>query len=682
MPTKYMSQFYTSDGKNDYLVAEEEQFMYFEMLNEHEMKFIRSEYPDRAVSVAMTTRPVPKNYNLLIAIDPDSEGQLTGIDFLELLEDVRLDEMDMAQNLDDNVPLIPVLQRSDLPVSVSLSLGVENFDLNIKEYMDLLEIEDDEQFFSPEYEKVQETFSQLNKEKVLSKNTYDIDLSPFIRPFDGMALQLNENFEVEENSRAFINYDTSLYYTASRIHYENIESIPTARIIQDGEPPLYKHMEEKGVSMEEAMETLVDIPFAIYQIGTFSPLEVDGTQLAASPLGIYGNMEATAEDGTVLTPTTSPRSFIPSPASGVTTLEHASLFKGDAPIDAIRVKLSGITLYDDEAIEKIEAVATQLLKEGYEVDIVAGSSFKKMTLDVEGIGIVYEPWTTLGVAQQLTSTWNGLNVLTTSLLLFFGMSWLVIRLTFERHLLQEENNVLSMIGWSEKTIFGRNCLEQYIIVSVAFVLSFVVLLFLQADRSMYVLLCGLWIVSLILSTVLLLRKRRSTHRVEQYKWLASIMHYKRSIIPMVLNVCLSMMIIGIQLASVIQSFAESSETTLGEYVGEQAHVFQVAVCIVVLFMSSLSVTEGFRAMLAYRQQEFDMYHKVGWTRRKIMQFMFTESFTWFIGASLIALIGSGLVLYAFGISFMWMSVGIGIAFLLMAIVLSVDLYVRKYRLRL
>src|SRR5699024_12150311 len=99
------------------------------------------------------------------------------------------------------------------------------------------------------------------------------------------------------------------------------------------------------------------------------------------------------------------------------------------------------------------------------------------------------------------------------------------------------------------------------------------------------------------------------------------MYYKRFILPMMLNVFLSTVIIGIQLASVTQAFAQSKETTLGEYVGDQAYVFQLIVCILVLFMSRLVVMEGFRAMIVYRQQEFDMYHKIGWTRNRIILFI-------------------------------------------------------------
>ncbi|MEM5595015.1 hypothetical protein AAHH67_30900 [Niallia circulans] len=173
------------------------------------------------------------------------------------------------------------------------------------------------------------------------------------------------------------------------------------------------------------------MPFIIEQVGEFSPNK-DTNQLASSPLGIYSTTESKSLDGKVVQSTIFPGSFIPTPASGITTLEAAEMVKGQKPIDAIRIKVAGINKYNVDAQEKIEQVAIDLLKSGYEVDIVAGSSFKQMRLDVEGLGQILEPWTTLGVAQELSENWNHMSVISFILFSLFGFLWLYSRVTFEK----------------------------------------------------------------------------------------------------------------------------------------------------------------------------------------------------------------------------------------------------------
>src|SRR5690625_7143372 len=99
----------------------------------------------------------------------------------------------------------------------------------------------------------------------------------------------------------------------------------------------------------------------VWQMGTFKAKEKE-SELTSSPLGIYSTEDVKTTDGVKITPTTVPGSFIAPPAAGVTTLESASLIKGDEPIDAIRIKLNNITSYNKEEQKKIEHVATEMIE--------------------------------------------------------------------------------------------------------------------------------------------------------------------------------------------------------------------------------------------------------------------------------------------------------------------------------
>ncbi|MDC3423652.1 hypothetical protein NC797_03900 [Aquibacillus sp. 3ASR75-11] len=670
-PTMFTYQFYTSNGNTKYPLGSKESIMYFKQYNPGFIQFLKNG-ENNAISSAMTVL-MPENYNLLVAIDPQSEKKLTGIDFSNLNIEIKDPTLDTILQNYGNPPVMKVLQRDDLNIPIYMNLQVEQLNVNLDDYLNLLRLKNDEFLMSASTEDIAAVFKKLEQEELEKSEIFKIDLSGYQKPFDGTAILLNEKFEPAVAERYMSDADTSTYYVASKIHYQNVDNLLKVNITQNGEPPSYKDISKKGISMKESME----VPFITYQTGTFSPVQEQENHLAASPLGIYGEMKATTGDGTVLTPTTIPGSFIPSPASGVTTLENAEMIKGDKPIDAIRVKIAGITNYDEVAQKKIEKVATELLQKGYEVDVVAGSSFKKMTLDVEGIGKVNESWTTLGVAQELTGTWNVMNLLTTILLCVFGLLWLVFRLTFERHVLSQENSTLSIIGWKQSKIFLRNCVEQYMIITVAFVVSLILLVILQAEAMMYWVVIILWFVSILASTLLLNKKAKRTNRVETYKKFASIFYYKRLIIPMMLILCLSVLLISIQIAALGDAFYKSTETTLGQFIGDQTIWFQLIVTTLVVYLSIASFSEGLNTLYMERKQEFVMYHVIGWTKRKILRYIFKESTAWFLLSSLTGSIISGTILYQLGTSAVWILIGLGISFITMAIIVSIIILTHK-----
>jgi putative ABC transport system permease protein len=671
-PTRFTYQFYTSDGQKKYPLGTEKSIVYFEQKNPGMIQYLANKDKSQFFSSVMSVL-MPENYYLLVAIDPESETKLTGIDFSDLNKETNSRILQEILKSYGNPPVVKVLQNNDLNIPLYLKLTIDQLDVQLSEYLTMLNLQEEDWLMEASPEKIAAALTKLEQEPIISSKTIELNLSSFQKPFDGTALKLSKQFEPLPSERFMAEHDTSLYYVASKIDYQNLQSVPTVKIVSPGEPPSYKRVEKKGVSMEESWE----IPFIIEQVGTFSPKTTSPNKLAASPLGIYGEMEATTEDGTILTPTTIPGSFIPSPASGVTTLESAELIKGEKPIDAIRVRIAGITSYDQAAQEKIEKVATKLLKMGYEVDIVAGSSFKEMTLEVEGIGKVKEPWTTLGVAQELTETWNLQNVLTTALLIIFGVFWLIIRLTFEKNMFTKENELLSMIGWEKRKIHLRNCIEQYILITIALTFSLFLLYVFKADCSMYWITVILWAVSLLVATYLLTKKNKNQKRMHAYKGLASILYYKRLIIPMMFVLCLSTLLMSIQVAALGDSLQKSAVTTLGDYINDQTYWFQLIVVTFVFYLSIIAFSEGLNTLFSERKQELVMYHVIGWPKRKILRYLFKEASIWSLFSILIGIIIGGITLYLLNISIEWILIGLGSAFILLSITLIIILYTRR-----
>ncbi|MFH1909447.1 MAG: hypothetical protein ABIL11_19050, partial [Chloroflexota bacterium] len=108
-----------------------------------------------------------------------------------------------------------------------------------------------------------------------------------------------------------------------------------------------------------------------------------------------------------LRPTLNPAGYIQSPPMMLTTLEAARALRGDAAISAIRVRvaLEGCPTEQPEtctltpaAQRKIEAIAIEIQRQtGLDVDIMVGSSPKRILVHVPGIGYVEEQWIQKGV---------------------------------------------------------------------------------------------------------------------------------------------------------------------------------------------------------------------------------------------------------------------------------------------
>jgi len=94
-----------------------------------------------------------------------------------------------------------------------------------------------------------------------------------------------------------------------------------------------------------------------------------------------------------LHPTRSPCGYIQSPPLILTTLEAARALRGDNCISAIRVRVGGIDKLTPAAQRKIEAIASEIHRRtGLDVDIMVGSSPRRILVHVPGIGYVEEQW--------------------------------------------------------------------------------------------------------------------------------------------------------------------------------------------------------------------------------------------------------------------------------------------------
>lgn len=182
----------------------------------------------------------------------------------------------------------------------------------------------------------------------------------------------------------------------------------------------YEEQTYRTVSSIE-MDGPLPIPIVI---GEYSSSAIDRQVDQASyvPLGAYEPGEtyiveperAYVPPGTVLRPAFSGRGLTVASAAGITDMRGAQALIGREAVDAVRVRVSGLSGYDAQGRQRVADVAQELAAMGYHVDVVAGSSREATRIDVPGfyvegsdpdnagaLGTVEQQWSTLGAAGRV-----------------------------------------------------------------------------------------------------------------------------------------------------------------------------------------------------------------------------------------------------------------------------------------
>lgn len=623
-PARFTWQFYTSDGLNDYLLDEKKSIVYFEGKENEYVDY----YAPADTSFGLMGARIPRNYYQLIAIDPHSESAITGIDFSDLLREIEedSDEEKILENLlsfRGNPPVIPILQNRDLNVSLGMVLSVERLDIQATAYKEKFNLPIDEPFIlnDPEIEK--EFVNELLSEPVISKEEYKIDLSGVQSPFNGQYVQLKDDFALTAINGGPLSNDTGKYFRTSKIQYKIDGDTLKIPIVKDILPPIYRNIKEQGSSYFEDE----NVPFMLWQMGSFTVGEQE-EYLASSPLGIYGDEPMLTEDGVEMTPTISPGSFISTGAAGLTTMEAARLIKGNEPIDAIRVRISGISEYDMIAKKKIETIATKYLNQGYEVDIVAGSSYKKLEMDVEKVGKVFGQWTTLGIANQITSSIDTLTVLNIILFVVFSLLWLGARLVFEYFGTLDERKSLEYLGVHQKQIQRIYLYEQFVILVSSALLTIIIYRIFNVSAFIYLVFIGLWLLNslfiLVINQVIPKLFRKHKTRIRS----GALFYYAKFILPTALVLFVSMLLITLQTTSVFMYLFETNTSRLGEFTVSLTLQLQIILILITIGLTFLSVSEAITLMINQRKVEFQMYSLIGWTKGMIVRQFGKEVILW------------------------------------------------------
>ncbi|MDI6618463.1 MAG: ATP-binding cassette domain-containing protein [Clostridiales bacterium] len=311
---------------------------------------------------------------------------------------------------------------------------------------------------------------RLNDIPLMSSTENTINIAQMVKPFSQTLLKLtSQGRNIVKYTGGSTNARDGIYYQASAIKYEgDLSSLKAVPVGMKGGVPVFRTMEKKGYELEEIIpddnKDKKGIAFGI--IGHVKFKDADAKRLTGTPLGIYGDSYVYQEEdengtktGRKVDPTIYPGSFVPSAPHAYTTLEAASLLKGNKPIDAIRVKVSGISKYDENAVRRIKRAAKDINERtGLHVDIVAGSSTRNILVTIpgykeaKGIGKVLERWTTLGTAAQVMGIWNTAGAVLIVLFIAGRFLFIVNRISCSLIARKREIGIVMAVGWDDGKI--------------------------------------------------------------------------------------------------------------------------------------------------------------------------------------------------------------------------------------
>ncbi len=177
-----------------------------------------------------------------------------------------------------------------------------------------------------------------------------------------------------------------------------------AGTVEVGLEPAYRTLRSVPLAVARGFRSTgpYDQPFYFAPITTFDlgRLVLPSNPLNYVPLGAYdppATELVAGPDGRALPepvpmhPTLNPAGLIAVPPLAMTNLEAARLLRGDAPIDAVRVRVRGLTDFGSEARRRVERVASRIAELGLDVDIVAGSSPQPVEVYVPAYRVDRQP---------------------------------------------------------------------------------------------------------------------------------------------------------------------------------------------------------------------------------------------------------------------------------------------------
>lgn len=285
-------------------------------------------------------------------------------------------------------------------------------------------------------------------------------------------------------------YDTRIPPTAGDAATPSFTVQPDGLVsIDGGGPPaspgagVQSYRKASATDGSDPLASTTNIP-----VGSFTRADLPSDDGSASytPYGAYDPaittpLSSTGEafSGPPVVANSSGLDFISPLPGAITDLEGATALRGSAPIDAVRVRVAGISNYTPEATATVTQIAAELQAMDFEVSVVAGASPQQVNIYVPSykvgptgatadLGWVSQDWTTLGAAVLVAGTVTSLSTTLLIVALIVTLLSLLAAVWANRDSRRQEAEVLSNLGWGSskivKWVIGPHAIATVLIV--------------------------------------------------------------------------------------------------------------------------------------------------------------------------------------------------------------------------
>ncbi|MDT9027519.1 ABC transporter permease [Rossellomorea yichunensis] len=447
-----------------------------------------------------------EGYLLLAGIDPEQEAKLTGLDASLLtkgknryfeeqdIPGVRVREADTELKIPKQQHTsIPVLLSSQYYAKYSESWSIEELELNKKldsikpllktkglTYLDQFDGKEISTFSIYSNDLYQLLIKQLTQQSINPK--FIVNGKPPTVEFT-RALRFSPNgLNYEHLNNPFpdrweYSYDIQPINNADGPHYDIPDGYRKLEPINDWSDSSFydlKHYidpEFIGVydpsRLNVAKNPLTELPMETYRPPT-AELVVDETDKPVNP-------------PRMISPSGSPAGFLQEPPSLLTTIDAAEEILGNKPISAIRIKVKGVSTFNEESQEILKSVISQIEKKtGLEADITLGSSPQPTLLHVpqsgnqQEIGWIEMPWIKLGTSTTIFKEtklgFSGIILVVLIVAIIYVLATNLVSFLARRR----EFAVLLALGWKISTIYRLIILEALLIGGIVATISLTV----------------------------------------------------------------------------------------------------------------------------------------------------------------------------------------------------------------
>lgn len=424
--------------------------------------------------------------------------------------------------------------------------------------------------------------------------------------------------------------------------------------------------------------TPLDQPYYLGPLGTFNTggLAVPYNPLNYAPLGAYDPADTeliAAPDGNLspprtVTPTFNSRGFIVSPPAAFTNIGAAAMLKGPTPIDAIRVRVTGLTGFNDASEARLATVMEAIRNLGLHADPIAGSSprgiyvyvpdYLGASSDSVDLGWIRQNWTSMGAAAQVSAGLSRLTWIVVALALAAALGFAFSNQALAIRTSSREIALLRAIGWRWSHI-RRLLVRSAVTVAVMIAtLGLVVVLVMRGPLHRQ---DSIWwgpfavAAAWMLATPLTLHRARvirplegvtagDARPVQLPRRVLSLRGYGvRQVFARPGRASIQVVAMGMGLGALVvaslllaQAGRRAGPTTLAEFtVGsvKSLHLLILAVTAGLLFITSVANRS---TDLASRRGEFDALIAMGWLSRKVRHAIYFEGSILGVMATLLA----------------------------------------------